>query len=31
VRDLKLDEYWRRSGKWGDYCKPVGEGDFECH
>jgi TolB-like protein len=31
VRELKLDEYWRRSGNWGDYCKPVGESDFECH
>jgi TolB-like protein len=30
VRDLKLDEYWRSSGNWGDFCKPLGESDFEC-
>lgn len=23
-------EYWRQSGKWGDGCGPVGDGDFEC-
>jgi hypothetical protein len=26
-----LDDYWRRSGKWPDFCGPVGEDDFECH
>jgi TolB-like protein len=31
VRELGLVEYWRASGNWGDYCKPVGEDDFECH
>jgi TolB-like protein/tetratricopeptide (TPR) repeat protein len=25
-----LAEYWRRSGKWGDACKPVGADDFQC-
>ena len=23
-------EYWRESGNWGDYCRPVGADDFEC-
>jgi len=23
-------DYWRQSGKWGDFCKPVGADDFEC-
>jgi TolB-like protein len=31
VRDLKLVDYWRSSGNWGDFCKPVGKDDFECH
>jgi len=30
VRDLGLVDYWRTSGKWGDFCHPVGEDDFEC-
>ena len=31
LRDMGLVDYWRRSGNWGDYCKPVGADDFECH
>lgn len=31
VKELKLDQYWRESGHWGDFCKSVGEDDFECH
>ena len=23
-------DYWRKSGKWGDFCKSVGADDFEC-
>jgi tetratricopeptide (TPR) repeat protein len=30
VRELGLVDYWRTSGKWGDFCHPVGENDFEC-
>ncbi|MEP7312646.1 MAG: TIR domain-containing protein [Pseudomonadota bacterium] len=30
VRELKLDEYWRSTGNWSDYCKPLGNVDFEC-
>ena len=30
VRDLKLVDYWRASGNWGDFCHPVGTDDFEC-
>ena len=30
VRDLGLVDYWRKSGNWGDFCRPVGEDDFEC-
>ena len=29
VRDLGLVEYWRGTGHWGDYVRPVGEDDFE--
>lgn len=31
VRDVGLVDYWRKSGKWSDFCKPVGTDDFECH
>jgi hypothetical protein len=31
VREAGLVDYWRQSGKWADFCRPVGEDDFECH
>ena len=31
LRDVGLVAYWRSSGDWGDFCKPVGAEDFECH
>jgi len=31
LRKQGLVDYFRASGKWGDYCKPVGKDDFECH
>jgi hypothetical protein len=31
VRGLGYVDYWRGTGKWGEFCKPVGEDDFECH
>ena len=30
VRKLGLAGYWRKSGAWGDFCRPVGDDDFEC-
>jgi TolB-like protein/DNA-binding winged helix-turn-helix (wHTH) protein len=30
VRDLGLVGYWRASGNWGEFCRPLGEDDFEC-
>lgn len=30
LRDLKLADYFRASGQWGDFCHPVGTDDFEC-
>ena len=30
VRKLGLAGYWRKSGAWGDFCRPLGEDDFEC-
>jgi TolB-like protein/tetratricopeptide (TPR) repeat protein len=30
VREYALLDYWREAGQWGDYCRPVGSGDFEC-
>jgi len=30
VRDLKLVDYWRATGNWGDFCRPLGDNDFEC-
>ena len=29
LRDLGLVEYWRRSGQWGDFARPLGTDDFE--
>ncbi len=29
VRDLGLYDYWRKSGKWGEHARPVGDDDFE--
>ena len=31
LRDLGLVDYFQASGNWGDFCKPVGKDDFECH
>jgi TolB-like protein len=31
VRGAGFVDYWRKSGHWGDFCKPVGTDDFECH
>lgn len=30
LRDFKLVDYWQSTGKWGDFCRPTGDGDFEC-
>lgn len=30
LRDLGLVDYWRSSGRWADFCRPVGADDFEC-
>jgi len=30
ARKLGLVDYWRKSGTWGDFCRPVGDEDFEC-
>ncbi len=29
-RKLGLVDYWRATGNWGDFCRPVGTEDFEC-
>jgi TolB-like protein len=31
LRDIGMVELFRASGNWGDYCKPLGKDDFECH
>jgi TolB-like protein len=31
LRDVGLVDYFRSSGNWGDFCKPVRADDFECH
>jgi TolB-like protein/tetratricopeptide (TPR) repeat protein len=31
MREAGLADYWRQSGKWADFCGPVGDDDFECH
>ena len=30
MREGGLADFWRRSGRWPDFCKPVGRDDFEC-
>ena len=30
LRDMGLVDYWRATGNWGDFCRPVGDDDFEC-
>lgn len=30
VRAWGLVDYWRTTGKWGDYCRPRGTADFDC-
>ena len=30
MREGGLADFWRQSGKWPDFCKPVGRDDFEC-
>ncbi len=29
LRDLGIVDYWRETGKWGDFVRPVGHDDFE--
>ena len=29
IRDLGVYDYWRASGNWGDFARPVGDDDFE--
>jgi TolB-like protein len=31
LRETGLADYFRSSGKWGDFCRPMGTDDFECH
>ena len=31
LREMGLADYFRASGNWGDFCKPLGAEDFECH
>jgi TolB-like protein len=31
VRELGLLDYWRTGGKWGEFCRPIGQSDFECN
>nr|ALS90310.1 tetratricopeptide repeat protein [uncultured bacterium] len=30
LREMGVVDYWRQTGKWGDFCRPVGADDFEC-
>ena len=30
MRELRLVDYWRATGDWGEFCHPVGADDFEC-
>ena len=30
LRDMGLADFYRSSGKWGDFCQPAGQADFSC-
>ena len=30
LRDQGIHDYRRATGKWSDFCEPVGDDDFEC-
>jgi DNA-binding winged helix-turn-helix (wHTH) protein len=30
LRDFGYLDYWRASGAWGDFCRPLDDSDFEC-
>jgi TolB-like protein/tetratricopeptide (TPR) repeat protein len=30
LREQGFVDYWRKSGNWGEFCRPVGADDFEC-
>lgn len=30
MRHYGYEEYWRATGEWGDFCRPLGSADFEC-
>jgi hypothetical protein len=30
LRDFGYVDYWRESGAWGDFCRPLLNDDFEC-
>ena len=30
LHDIGLVAYWRETGDWGDFCRPLGTDDFEC-
>jgi len=30
VREVGLVTYWRATGEWGEFARPVGDDDFEC-
>jgi TolB-like protein len=31
VRELGLLDYWRTGGQWGEFCRPIGQSDFQCN
>jgi len=30
LQEIGLVDYWRKTGDWGYFCRPVGHDDFEC-
>lgn len=31
VRERGLEDYWRTTGHWGQFCQPDGESPLRCH
>jgi hypothetical protein len=30
MREIGFADLWQKTGRWNDYCRPVGRDDFEC-
>jgi hypothetical protein len=31
IREKGFEKFFRESGNWNDFCRPVSDADFECY